>query len=219
MGKTKGVTTRLIQYLNAHPGEIINLRDLTTELGLSRDQVQQGMYNLRIRRPEFGRLETISAGQQWKFDPNGLPLPPPTPKPITKTKRGNTTPPVLRYMIERPHQVITIDQLIEATGLDRQQIQRVFTNLRTRFKVRGIITVVFGNAWKYDPSIESVEPHLEALERAVPEEANPPEPPAQPEPQRPEGPVMYEKLGTTPKGAVLIRDENGIIYTLAELDF
>lgn len=212
MARQKGVAAKIAEYLSKHPGEEVSVEDISSAVNLRRSQVVQTMWNLRARKPEFGALETIEAGRLWRYNPNpngvkpsALERPDPGPaSPVVKVKSEITSGghpaaqgPILEVFTRHPNEVITVETLTAATSLDREQVRRAISNLRSKGYRDYIQTVVQGHAWRYSPRPEPEEPEQEPEHRPITR-------------------GLYEQIGTV-NGVVLVRGEDEEIYALKSI--
>lgn len=70
MGGSPTAPKVLEVFLAAKPGRLVTLAELVAETGLTADQVQGAVVNLRNR--EGIPIEIVHRGQIWKYDPTVL---------------------------------------------------------------------------------------------------------------------------------------------------
>lgn len=109
-----------------------------------------------------------------------------------------TTPQVLDYLIDNPGRVVCRQQIAEATALSAQQIRSAVQNLRVR-SGENIEVVIHGESWIWRPR------EVEEAATATPE-------PAAPVSAAPAQRRVFEQIGTTRSGDLVIQDEDGSLY-------
>lgn len=103
---------------------------------------------------------------------------------------------VKSYLLRNAGQPVTADELQAATGLSIIQIQ---SQMRNMVKEGEPVTVVSrARIWTYQPEPE-------------------PEPEDETNPDDPTGEI-YEGIGRTRAGKVIVRDGNGVLFILEDLD-
>lgn len=107
-----------------------------------------------------------------------------------------TRPPIMSYLVKHPYEPVTLDDLVQVTGLSRAQIQAQFRMMIADGIPVRVITRA--SIWQYEPE-EKVEPESD------------------PEPVRVVG-QMFEAIGKAKSGAIVLRDENGDMYSANPLD-
>lgn len=68
----RGLLARASTHFTKHPGDHIDLRDLTAELGAGEAQVKACMADI-ISRNKLPGLEPVVKGNVWVYRPNGKP--------------------------------------------------------------------------------------------------------------------------------------------------
>lgn len=194
MTRSKGVSARIATYLAKHPGEVVTVRDISNELGLKASQVVQTMWNLRARRPEFGSLETLVAGKEWRYNPNGVS--PEERRPGPRAESSATSGPVLTMLLRHKNQAVSIEEIAKETGLEHDQIRRALSNLRTKGDP-ALKTIVTGHVWRYVPADAVSEPE--------------PEPESKPATQG-----LFEQVGQV-EDTIIVRGEDESLYALRPL--
>lgn len=71
-GRGGFVAAALLRYLTAHPGGALYRAEIAADTGLTEERVRTGMANLRHSDKLGAReaLETVVAGQVWRWHPN-----------------------------------------------------------------------------------------------------------------------------------------------------
>lgn len=105
--------------------------------------------------------------------------------------RQSVTPEVLAYLTQNQGREVTTDALMKATSLERAQIQSAISRL-VQHNGLPITTVVRGSMYRYEN------------EGAT-------------KPADSETPRTYTEVGVTRNDEIIIRDENGTLYKLADL--
>jgi hypothetical protein len=114
-------------------------------------------------------------------------------------RTGDVTARILGYMGNgRLGQNVNIEELVEATGLEKSQVQSAMSRLVGRYGM-DVTTVVRGNVYR----LNSLNDKTLAG--------------AEPEPTKPSSPNMYEEVGVTQNDSIVVRGEDGTLYRLAEL--
>lgn len=98
-----------------------------------------------------------------------------------------TSDKILDYFHEHQNVQVNINELIEATGLEKAQVQNAINNLKSRYH-SNIETVMTGNLWIYKSG-------------------------------RGDGPgsTMFELVGKSSTGVIVIQDEDGKLYKAVEI--
>lgn len=104
-----------------------------------------------------------------------------------------TTDKILDYLVSRPGQVVYRGQISEATGLDAEQVKHAVSDLRTRIG-ENITTVTRGASWIWRP--RQAETPVSAAPAAR---------------------QMFEQIGTTKGGDLIIQSDAGTLYRATEL--
>ena len=97
---------------------------------------------------------------------------------------------VMAQFTKHPGSVIYLNDMAAESKFDARQLQNSVRQIINRNILPGIEIVSRGNSWRYMPN-KKVE--------ADPKETG-----------------LLEKLGSTKSGKILVRDEDGTIYTLGE---
>lgn len=122
---------------------------------------------------------------------------------------------VFRILRNHPGNVIWIDDLMDDTGLRREQVVNAINTLRTKYET-DVTTIQRGNAWRYNGggSVPSGENGRETGSQTVSE-------PSKHVGKRFEhdanDPNVYVRLGETMDGGILIQGGDGRIYRATEL--
>lgn len=96
---------------------------------------------------------------------------------------------VLTYVHNHPGKSIRIEDLVKATGFTATQVQAVMLRL-SHDPARRITVIQRGSLWRYDPEPEAVT-----------------------EPQDVNGNI-YEAVGRSATGAIIVRDNDDVLYVL-----
>lgn len=95
---------------------------------------------------------------------------------------------VLQYLSERPGSTVWITELAGTLNIEQRQVAQAVYYLATT-KSQPIETVMNGNAWTYAPNK------------------------AQTKPSRP----LFEQIGVTKDGVLVLEDESGTLYRATEM--
>jgi hypothetical protein len=115
---------------------------------------------------------------------------------------------VLDFLHRHQNVNVTIQEIREDTGLTRAQIVSSIGRLRARYGV-DVTPVVAGNVYRYKSG--TVGGGVVAEAAPVPPAPKPTPAPTQP------ATTMFELVGTSKSGAVVIQDESGKLYRAEEL--
>ncbi len=121
---------------------------------------------------------------------------------------------VLRYITRRPGEIVFASDISKDTKWSVFQVQQSVYGMRDRNPdlKRQIQVVQQGRSWRWVP--DKVEGQGAA---PVPP---PPEPEPEPEPQpKTNARELFEQIGKTKKGTVLVQGESGQIFKLVELEW
>lgn len=112
----------------------------------------------------------------------------------SKPKRGPVRPDVLRFMTKRPGEIVFLRDMVMETGFTERQIQSCIGHMREE----GVPIVVEtrGRAWRYAPNHETA---------------------TEPE-HKPEDDDVFERVGTTKSGKIIVRGDSATLYVLHELE-
>lgn len=109
------------------------------------------------------------------------------------------------YMIKNPGRVIHLDELLNETKFTEPQIIAALNKWRNTRVPNRLQVVLPGKAWQYNET--------------VPDTVDEPKPPVVGHVIRNYGPrdttdgVVFERLGSTNTGDLILRDTNGTLYT------
>lgn len=118
-----------------------------------------------------------------------------------------TTPQVLEYLMNHPGLVVYRRQIVEATGLDESQVRNAILNLRNRTG-ENIEVVMHGASWIWRP-----RPGVDYGMGPTPAATEPTAPVSAAPAQR----RVFEQIGTTRSGDLVIQCEQGNLYRAIEL--
>lgn len=114
--------------------------------------------------------------------------------------RYSVAAPVLKFITDKPGQVIYLEDVMAATKFTRKQVQMAIYNAQTGKGGRNvhklahqIETIVQAQAWRYMPNKEKEE-------EAKPEK------------------MIYQEVGTTKSGKIIAEDLNGGLFLVTELE-
>lgn len=145
------------------------------------------------------------------------------------TPRNSIKVPLLKYFVDRPGVVIYIDDLAADTGLSRKQILSGIYNMRAGSSAPAvpIEVMIYGRAWRYMPNttlapvvVKTRKPAQPLTEvEAVESKKRPAAAPVSAMEARrklgePSGPAlrMFEEVGNTRDGALILRADDGGLY-------
>lgn len=114
---------------------------------------------------------------------------------------------ILRYIQDKAGQPVYLDELMQQFQAPRGSIQTVMKRLRS--KVPDLHVVTAGRVWRWAPDGTPAE----APSRAQVARAAGRRQPAQPQPAA----RVFEEVGTTRDGGVVIRDEQGAMWRASPL--
>lgn len=103
----------------------------------------------------------------------------------------STSPEVLKYIQEQQGEYVYVDTVCKDLGLERAQVQGAISNLRNRHN-QPIEVVQKGTIWRWKPNAENEK--SKNYKR------------------------VFEEVGATRTGAVVIQDEDGNLYKAVELE-
>lgn len=124
-----------------------------------------------------------------------------TRKPVSE--RGNITPATLKYITDRPGQIVYVNDLVKDLGYTREQIQGAITNWNKRNPLAAVTVMSRGSAWSYLPNRKAEDV------------------PAAPVPAPVSKPThdLLEILAVSKTGTLIAQDETGKLYRAVELEF
>lgn len=111
---------------------------------------------------------------------------------------------ILRVLTDKPGQVVYADEIMEKTGNTKSQVQKVMMNL-LREELPGLSIAVAGNAWCYITGQQTVNVDTLLKGTFVP-----------PRKKKVELRV-FEEVGRTKSGEIMIRDQDMNLYTAKEM--
>lgn len=111
-----------------------------------------------------------------------------------KAKRRPVRPDVLRFLTKRTGEVCFLKDIMTETGFSEKQVQSCINHMKE--EQLPIETVSRGRAWRYMP---------DAKLNAEPE-------------HRPEDDDVFERVGTTKNGKIIVRGDSTTLYVLTELE-
>lgn len=121
---------------------------------------------------------------------------------------------VAEYIVANAGRTIPIGELEAETGLTSAQIAGAVNNWRNKPGVRDKLAVVIaGRAWSWADRPKTATPKADTNGDA-PEH---PHPPAITAPDKDPCPQMFEHIGQSVTGTLILRDDNGKLYTATEL--
>lgn len=116
---------------------------------------------------------------------------------------------ILKVLTDRPGMVVYVDEIVEQTGFTKKQIQAVIGSL-LKSNVQGLSIAVHGNAWTYSPVNGNVW---------VDNPTAPVGPPVKTTPRKKKvEPRIFEEVGHTKSGELMIRDQNMTLYFAKEME-
>lgn len=224
---------RVARYLTDRPGSVVYRDDLVNDTGLTAKQVTSSIRALQQRSPLGAEVQTVVTGNAWRYVP--LPTAPvtqstsPSPSlpsssdvaPVTYGLNGDG-PPIRRrrsdgskpltwrlrdYLVSRPHVTVHCDELARELNVTEYQVQIGINNMRRgHLDIRPHIEIITqGRSWRYTPSstlnVESVTTTRDV--GASPESTFD---------ASDESPRLFEEVGTTADGDIIIRDDDGVLY-------
>lgn len=121
---------------------------------------------------------------------------------------------VVRFLTDRPNQIVYLDQLVEATGFTAQQVRAALSNARAAQSpaVRDVEFVISGSAWSYraETRVSPTAAPIETTTIARHTDNG----------QVDDDKVTFEIVGHTSGGVALVREVDrptGPIYRLVEV--
>lgn len=130
-----------------------------------------------------------------------------------KIGRVRVQPAILKYLAQYPGEEIWIDDLVNSTPFDEKQIQSAIMRLVANgYDIR---VVMRGKSWSYHglqrgQKPGTTAPKTQALSVVPTPVSNLPE--IQKAPR-----TMYEEIGLTSDGTILVQSETGVIYRLGNI--
>jgi hypothetical protein len=111
-------------------------------------------------------------------------------------KRRQVRPDVLRYLVRRTGEICFLKDIVTETGFTERQVQSCIAHMREE----GVPIVVEtrARAWRYTADHETA---------TTPKNAH-----------RPEDDDVFERVGTTKTGKIIVRGDSGTLYVLHELE-
>lgn len=154
--------------------------------------------------------------------PRETPTPQPTPQPreskmSARPKRGKThVDEVIRVLGEANGKPVHVDTIASQVGITREQVQKSISSARSRNDTP-IEVVVKGRSYRWGgaPTAVSDESGDEKVASRVP---STPTPPVAPVSAPPEVSAMYELVGITASGRLVLRDEAGGVGIYEKVD-
>lgn len=109
-----------------------------------------------------------------------------------------TRPQIMAYFTEHPNKTVTLDAISKGTKLRADQVRSAVSNIRTAHSNHEIdfpIEIVQrGQIWRYSPNGQVADVAAAKSNKAI-----------------------YEELGMTKAGDLIIQDESGKLYRAQEL--
>lgn len=121
-----------------------------------------------------------------------------------KPRDGSVSTRILAYLVGRANEIVLAEEITNATGLTKGQVQKAFNGFLS--KDSRIRVIISGNAWSYDPN-QNLVPQATAETLAAAADHAKAATPAR----------MYEEVGLTRDERIIVRDENGTLFVLADL--
>lgn len=121
---------------------------------------------------------------------------------------------VLDFLHRHQNVNVTIQEIREDTGLTRAQIVSSIGRLRGRYGI-DVEPVVAGNIYRYRSGMAAPDDLATRLTAAIDGKKDAPKPTPTPTPTPTAS--MFELVGTSKSGAVVIQDESGKLYRAEEL--
>jgi len=146
-----------------------------------------------------------------------------------RTRTNDISLRALRYMTQRPGQVVFVDEIAEGTGFTQKQIVSALGYLRAKNDVMRveIKVIVAGKSWQYLPTMQ---PQVATPEREQPHVSAPPpstEPAASTTPAKPRqraaravtngNAELFEEVGRMADDGIIIKDSRGVMYVARKL--
>lgn len=205
----------------------------------SEQQVANAMLTI-LRNPGARvNIETVWSGRAWRYvAPNTATATPPatdtpasTDKSAGKAVSGSIRNSVLRYATQKPGETLFVDEIAADLGFTRKQVQNGMYNLLhdARSTVRHEFEIVTsGTAWRYVPnrtpalaSSNGQAPQAAAIAAGSQVSAYAPATPtttSQNPPAEPTSARLFEEVGKTSSGDILIQEsETKTFYRAIEL--
>lgn len=134
-----------------------------------------------------------------------------TQPPKKQTNRGAVRK-ISAYFMAQPGVSVSVEQLLAELQLDRRAVQAAIYYLRSQHNF-DIATVVAGEVYRYDPPKDGVQ-HATRGQHLV--RPSGPEPAPKQKPSS-HGSRMFEQVGTTRSGELLLQDEDDQFYLARQL--
>lgn len=99
-----------------------------------------------------------------------------------------TSDKVLKYFHDNKDVQVNINEMVATLGLEKSQIQNAVNNLKSRYRTN-IDTVLTGNIWVFRSGVPEIKP----------------------------GSIVYEQIGVSSNGVIVIQDENGKMFKAVEI--
>lgn len=236
---SKAIRQDIIKYVTDRPHQVINKTEIMEAGGWTAQQVTHAILRLQRSTSIGDEVETLVRGNSWRYVPRHPVRPIQQVARASDTSLPVTTL-IRQFFVAHPHTNVTVDQLVAYTGRRLDQVKVGVNNLRNiaaNADVTAHISVVVnGQMWRFDPpddwrpgrgvrpttmgrrsSVETIRSHETAH--------NTPQVPVEPAASSPsinghavrptdadEG-RMFEELGLLRDGRIVIRDQNGEMYT------
>lgn len=129
---------------------------------------------------------------------------------------------VADYLVRNAGRTVPVGELQKETGFTTQQIASAVQNWRDKPGVRDRLVIdIPGRAWRWTDTPPAPRDTTHRNGAANTEHPRPPtvtvpdKPP--PAPTGPAAPLMFEHIGQSVTGTLILRDDNGKLYTATEL--
>lgn len=213
------VRQNVIKYITDRPGEVVLKDEIMKALNLEAGQVTAAVLAVQRGTVLADELHTVVRGNAWRYVPRSSSGEVTVAAPLKADPNLPLTSILREYLVNHPHEVVTLDQLVAFTDRKPEQVRSGITNMRY-IRHHDDVTphvhaVVGGRMWMYSPPDD----------RATTPD---PTPPTQTvvEPGARNGQVVnveasggrvFEEVGELRDGRLVIQDQDGNTYAATPL--
>lgn len=156
---TRSIRQDVVKYLTDRVGQVVYRADISADTGWDERQVRDAIRRVQDESAIGDEIESVIRGTAWRYlphttvvveetdDVNARPTGAKSNLPLTTLIRG--------YLLDHPHQVVSVSDLVEYTGRTEYQVKVGVNNMR-RITSNGDITsnlevVAAGRLWRFNP--------------------------------------------------------------------
>lgn len=229
----------IVKYVTDRPGQVVYRTDIMEAGGFTASQVTTVMLRIQNSSPLGAEIQTVVRGNAWRYVPrqpvadassNGRVVAPNLSLPLTTLIR--------EYFVSHPNTVVWVTELARYTDKTERQVQVGVNNMinsTPHHDIKPYVKkVIQGQAWRFDPPPDwrpgQVRPSSAVVATTVTRSTRPTSTVDQStvkpstvavtdsDDRDRDGDVrLFEEVGTA-GDAIIIRDDDGVLYRATRLD-